>query len=455
MTGFRDLIQQIERVTGNVIVARDLTALKRVVDGRVTATGSSSLEGYLELLRDDRSGAEWRHLISHITVKESYLFRGHQQCEALSSDVVPQLGREVSPEIPIRVWSAGCARGEEAATLAIVMAESRHLVGRRWQILGTDVDESALEAASRARFGQRAVSHVSPALLARYFIKRGEEYELVPILRERIEYRYLNLVRDTLPVEAGSFHLILLRNVLIYFRQSSQRRVVAEAARALAGNGWLFLGPTEAMWTISKVLAPWELRGCFAYRHPTLPPALEGVHSSGRRERRTRLGGKTGSSPRASGARLTPNSALVTPPQGESSTPDLLELASLVGSLKHGDGGETRDRLRAFTKTNPAGAEAYLLLGITCDLQGEIESAVEAYRGAVYLEPDLFHARYLLAESLRKLGWRERAAGEYRRVIALLSAGGGVPSLYASQLSLPDRAQVLVRSQAALDPGTS
>jgi chemotaxis protein methyltransferase CheR len=441
VTGLGELIQKIERVTGNVIVARDLAALKRVVEARISATHSPSLQAYVDLLQEDPSDPEWRHLVSHITVKESYLFRGHQQFEALASHVLPQLARALPPETTIRVWSAGCARGEEAATLAIVLAESQHLAGHRWTVLGTDVDLSALEAASSGRFGARAVSHVPPPLLERYFIKRGREHELKSTLRERIEYRQLNLIRDTLPVEDGAFHLILLRNVLIYFRRNSQRRVLDEMARALAGPGWLFLGPTEAMWAISKVLLPRELPGCYAYQHPISEPDPEVSRYSSRTKTRA---------PARDNAE--PSIHRTAPAAVPRATPGPLDLANLVGDLRDGNYADLRDRLHAFMRDHGPGPEAYLLLGMSYDQQGDTEAAVEAYRGAVYLRPDFFHGRFFLAESLRGLGWLERAVGEYRSVIGLLSAGGGVPSVYARELALPDRAQVLARSLAALEP---
>ncbi len=456
MSGFEDLLHLIERVTGNVSVERDSAGLKRVVDARLRATESASCEAYFRLLRDDPASPEWRHLVSHITVKESYLFRGRQQFEALSNHVLPHLARaEATEGGPIKVWSAGCARGEEAATLAIVLAESQHLTGRHWQILGTDVDEVALEVAARGRFGKRAVSHVPAPLLGRYFTREDGEHELASSLRRRIEYRYMNLIHDRLPVEDDSFHIIFLRNVLIYFRQSSQKRVLAEMARALAKCGWLFLGPTEAMWAISKVLTPEELSGCFAYRHPSSAPepGRTANHQSGN---------PPPARPPVDSSVVNREPAAVVQPaaptrSGEDERPALhpSDIESLAWSLRKGRSAEVEDRLRELAKDGPEGPDLYLLLGIACDLRGDMQSAVEAYRGAVYLEAEHFHARFLLAESLRRLGWGERAAGEYKRVVALLTAGRGVPSAYAWALALPDRLQVLARSEALLQPGAS
>src|SRR4029078_12682475 len=123
----------------------------------------------------------------------------------------------------LRIWSAACARGEEPATLAMLLAEEPSLSGWNWTIVATDLDEEALAGARLGLYGERAVAQVPPPLLERWFSRRGKLYELDAGLRSRIDYRRLNLAQAPYALPLDSFDLVLLRNVLIYFRRPLQR----------------------------------------------------------------------------------------------------------------------------------------------------------------------------------------------------------------------------------------
>lgn len=263
----------IRERTGNVVPPARRGFLTEVLERRSRAVGAASPHAYLDRLegRGPDADAEWAALVPLVTIKESYFFRAPQQFAALERHLLPLLVAARQEGRRLRAWSVACARGEEPGTLAILFAESELLRGWDWEIVGTDVDGEALETARRGLYGERAVAHVPPAQLGRWFEPRGKLYELAPALRERISYRSLNLAHppyDLLRESPGrTFDVVLLRNVLIYFRRPLQRRVVAAVADALAPNGALFLGASETLWQIQDRLAPHDLGNCFCYLH--------------------------------------------------------------------------------------------------------------------------------------------------------------------------------------------
>jgi chemotaxis protein methyltransferase CheR len=262
-------IALIRDETGNVVPPARRDFLAEVLERRSRAAGVPSTAAYVDGLEGGRLPGEWSALVPLVTIKESYFFRAPQQFAALARTLLPHLVRARAAERRLTVWSAACARGEEPGTLAILFAENALLRGWRWEIVGTDVDGEALETARRGLYGERAVAHVPPAQLARWFRPRGKLYELAPELRERIAYRPLNLARPPYDLGRGgrTFDLVLLRNVLIYFRRPLQRRVVAAVGQSLAADGALFLGASETLWQIQERLAAYDLGSCFCYRH--------------------------------------------------------------------------------------------------------------------------------------------------------------------------------------------
>ncbi|HEX6203921.1 MAG TPA: CheR family methyltransferase, partial [Thermoanaerobaculia bacterium] len=254
--------------TGNVVPPARHGFVAGVLERRVAAAGFTGAHPYLDALAEGRLDDEWDRLVPMITIKESYFFRAPQQFAAIVERVLPHLVRQRGDTRRLRVWCAAAARGEEAGTLALILAGSELLAGWDWRILATDLDAEALETARRGLYGERSVAHVPPALLERWFRRRGKLFELAAALRRRIDYRPLNLVRSLADVAAeGPFDLVLLRNVLIYFRRPVQRRVVGGVADVLAPDGSLFLGASETLWQIQDRLAAFDLGTCFCYRH--------------------------------------------------------------------------------------------------------------------------------------------------------------------------------------------
>jgi chemotaxis protein methyltransferase CheR len=199
MSGKQPAVEQLAALigdaTGNLVPPARLGFLGEVAERRAHAVGAATAAEYVRALAAGELPREWESLVPLITIKESYFFRAPQQFEAFERQVLPRLLRARAASRRLRLWSAACARGEEPATLAMVLAERPELAGWEWSIVATDLDEEALAGARRGLYGERAVALVPPALLARWFIRRGKLFELAPELRARIEYQAVNLAQ--------------------------------------------------------------------------------------------------------------------------------------------------------------------------------------------------------------------------------------------------------------------
>jgi chemotaxis protein methyltransferase CheR len=436
VNGFGSLVELIERVSGIAVPARELERLRAIAEQRVAASGQRNLNGYVRYLADSRDSDEWRQLLARITVSESSLFRGPQQFRALAEEVIPRL-RAARPGRRLRVWSAGCARGEEAASLAIVLAETLGLSGWDWRVLGTDVNEAVLEQARRARFGRRATARVEPELAERHFTRLDGELELARPLRDRIHFRSVNLIQETLSLPEAPFDVVFLRNVLIYFRAGAQRQVVEQVAANLAEDGALFVGPSESLWQLHTSLEPEDLGDCFCYRRrsrtkPDAAPAATGVVCP--------------VTATADLERGLPGRARALPPSSAESPAEVAdELERLLGQ---GRSERAVRRATAAARRSPDDAALRAIEGRAWELAGELERAVSAYRAALYLEPRLADVRYLLAGCLERLGRALRAQRERRSVLAAVAAGTArtVPEL--RPLGVPTVAEITVEFES-------
>ncbi|MEP6992444.1 MAG: protein-glutamate O-methyltransferase CheR [bacterium] len=185
-------------------------------------------------------------VLAELTVGESYFFRDAAQLDLLATDVLPARLASYGAKRPLRLWSAGCASGEEPHTLAIMLRE------QRWPhpalILGTDIARPRLDAARRGRYTRWALRGVSDERIARWFSRSGTFYDLEPEVRDAAQFRLLNLVVDdyALPEQGvEGFDVVLCRNVMIYFDMPTVAAIATRLLASLAPDGWLILGASD------------------------------------------------------------------------------------------------------------------------------------------------------------------------------------------------------------------
>ena len=185
-------------------------------------------------------------LLAEVTIGETYFFREPTQLEVVRDVVLPGFRPLRSAERPLRAWSAGCATGEEAYTLAILLRESGWAGASR--VLGTDVSRPRLAAARRARYTRWSLRGMPESRVTRWFTRRDGRFELRPEARDGVEFRHLNLATDDFAragIGDGTMDVVLCRNVLIYFDRATVAEVTRRLVATLSDDGWLFLGASD------------------------------------------------------------------------------------------------------------------------------------------------------------------------------------------------------------------
>ncbi len=448
-----DLAALVRRETGNELPEGRLAYLSEVADRRCRVTGRGELAEYVSALAADELPGEWETLATLLTIKESSFFRVPLHWERIRDVLLPELVLARSGTRRLRFWSAACAAGEEPATLALLLDGSPLLAGWDWRILATDLDPEALAHARRGLYGERALAGVPARMLSASFAQQGALFELDPRLRARIDYRQLNLCRLPYRLSEPTFDLILLRNVLIYFRQELQAEVVAEAARRLARPGALFLGGSETLWRVQETLRATDLGGCFCYRLPEEESAPVPRRSGAGRARapegaaeRVRGAPPRGREPSsAEGGTGLPAAAAPDPPTTAE------RILTAIGHLESDALDSAAREADLALAGDPADPAAHVLAGLVHDLAGRAGAAADAFRAALYLEPDLPQVRFRLAGCLRRSGKLELAERQMREVVATLERGGGrrLPVLDGRLLSAP--AETLRLARGALE----
>ncbi len=340
--------------------------------GRSVAEFVEHLEahGQLELLE----------LMATASVHKTDLFRDEAQLEALEEHVLEPLARTGRP---LQVWSAGCATGEEVATLLLLLARvGAHPASR---VLGTDLSTSALAKAKHLTFSNEAMRRVPAALVAKHFSQHDGRMVLSPRLAAQARFQQHNLVETPYPFsDAGTvFDVVVCRNVLIYFTVDAAERTVGLLAERLAPQGTLVLSAAEPILKPRADLETVRFGGTFFYarrdrvREPEpepLPPPRP-------------------SAPVAAPVAPTRPTPQPSPPARASTTPE-----------------EEGDQLFS------------LVLDWSAAGQPDVETEA-GLRKALYLSPQLAAARYCLGLLLEQRGLRADATTEYRRALSLLDQG--------------------------------
>ncbi|PSJ43603.1 chemotaxis protein CheR [Sphingomonas deserti] len=231
--------------------------IDRRVAERIGATDSRDFTDYFAKLRSDRHEAQ--ALINSFTVNETYFYREEHQLRCLSRSILPEVVRDHRPGDRIRIWSLPCSTGEEPYSIALWLLENWAMVDvYNIEIVGSDIDTKAVEAALRGRYGARALSKLPPDVLETYFEpeKKGKR-EIIQDLKESVTFTATNLVDRPSVVAQGRFDVIFCRNLLIYFDEESRKLAAAHLHEALNPGGYLCLGHTESM---SRISNAFELR---------------------------------------------------------------------------------------------------------------------------------------------------------------------------------------------------
>ncbi|NBD11626.1 MULTISPECIES: protein-glutamate O-methyltransferase CheR [Corallococcus] len=370
-------------------------AQRRRLDARLEALG---LEGpaaqVLKHLRSPAGAADLTRLVDAAAVHTSEVFRDEVQLAAFREHVLsPRVQRS---KAPLRVWSAGCAAGEEVATLLMLMAQEGADPASR--VLGTDISEQVLTRARELSFPAEALRRVPDGPRARYLEPRGRRHALVEALRTQADFRRHNLMETPYPepVGGGGFDIIFCRNVLIYFTPEAFHRTVWNLGERLVPGGVLVLSAAEPLLQVPRMLRLLPFEHAFFY------------------------------------VRLDDVSAPA-PKRGSGRFPAL----PVEGPPKR-DPGPVPSEVAAPEALASRMAEADWLF--SCVLDGASTGVSDAeserdLRRCLELDPDHVAARYLLGLLLEQCGQPGAAVDAYRRALAAVDSGRARPVPFFLNLS--------------------
>lgn len=239
---------------------------------RLRVLGISSLSAYLDLVNGDPTGAELTEFLNLITTNHSYFFRENDHFQFLARTILPEIAREsrTNPSRSLRIWSAGCATGEEPYSIAMTAADvlGEDMGRMDAGILATDISVAALSAAREGVYPEAKLRDLPRSYLQRFFVpNQNGSWAVSPEIRKLVLFKKLNLMTERFPFK-GDFDVIFCRNVMIYFDNDSRERLVRSLYAATKPGGYLFIGHSESL---RRETCPYEYISPATYRKGDRP----------------------------------------------------------------------------------------------------------------------------------------------------------------------------------------
>ena len=244
---YRLLADMIRARSGIDFTESNRFLLESRVQQRVEELRVENPRVYLQRLRYAGDDTEFDHLLDRVTNPETYFFREAEQLAAFSEDLLPEW-EDAPPAGALRIWSAGCASGEEPFTVAMLLEEKGFFARHSVEIFGSDISVASLARARAGIFRENAFRQTSDERRARFFEAEGPgRFRIREEIRNRVSFGRLNLIEPARLAALPRFHVIFCRNVLIYLDDPSKRSVVASLYERLLPGGHLFLGRVESL----------------------------------------------------------------------------------------------------------------------------------------------------------------------------------------------------------------
>lgn len=234
----------------------------------VRSEGLGTLEALIDRLRRESFGPLHRQVVEAITTNETSFFRDRYPFDLLSQRVIPELIQKRANQRCLRIWCAACSSGQEPYTIAMLLHEQFPVL-QDWsvEIFGTDLSTLMLSRTSEGRYSQLEVNRGLPArLLVKYFEKDGTDWRVKKALRDMISVGQQNLAGEWPPM--GTWDVVFLRNVLIYFNIDTKIEILARVHQILKTDGYLFLGLAETTLSLDERFkrVPEMKAGCYQLR---------------------------------------------------------------------------------------------------------------------------------------------------------------------------------------------
>jgi len=230
---------------------------------RLQEKNLNSYDDYLSLLKFGGAGDELTKMFDAITTNETYFFREPQQLQVCIDSVVPQVMDQKKTK-DIKIWSAACSTGEEAYTLIMMLMEKR--ICSRIELVASDISNEVLDSAKRAVYGSYSMRNVPEPFLKKYFRSNGWTHELDTTVKSVVRFMNINLIDPSKMRAIQGMDLIFCRNVLIYFDDKAKQKVVSMLYDSLRPGGFLFIGSSESLHSVTRAFKPVVFNKVVAYQ---------------------------------------------------------------------------------------------------------------------------------------------------------------------------------------------
>ena len=235
-TGYEEFKKDIFGLTKIDLNAYKEKQMKRRIETLITKNNINNYKEYVTLIKKDNE--KFEQFVNFLTINVSEFYRNPEQWQILDKEVFPTLVQKFGKNL--KIWSAACSTGDEPYSL--VMALSKHVPLNQIKIIATDIDKQVLDKARLGLYNEKSIASVPEEFKKKYFKKIGASYQIADEIKRQVEFKEHNLLKDSYP---SGCHLIVCRNVLIYFTEEAKEEIYKKFNDALTKEGVLFIGSTE------------------------------------------------------------------------------------------------------------------------------------------------------------------------------------------------------------------
>ena len=264
---FRLLRDQIYKRSGIWFNDSSKYLLQKRLSPRARELNFDSFQKYFYFLQyDPRADAEFDQIFDLVTTNETYFFREPAQLQAFTEEIVPDLLSRKSVK-KIRIWSAGCSSGEEPYSIAMLLEEAGWYEHAAFEIFASDINQQVLAKARKGLYRENAFRATQPLLREKYFTREGDgAWKVRDEIRNRISFGRLNLYDEARVSLLGHLDVVFCRNVIIYFDDASKKVVVTNFYNRLIEGGYLLLGHSESLISLSTQFKLRHLKNDMVYQ---------------------------------------------------------------------------------------------------------------------------------------------------------------------------------------------
>ena len=264
---FRQLRDQIYKRTGMFFSDSSKYLLQKRLSSRARELNFDSFQKYFYFLQyDPRSEAEFDQIYDLVTTNETYFFREPAQLKAFAEEIVPELLEKRAIK-KIRIWSAGCSSGEEPYSIAMLLSEGGWYKQASFEIFASDLNQSVLHKARRGIYRENAFRATSPTVRERYFTPEADgSWKISDEIRNRVSFGRLNIYDAGRVSLLGYLDVVFCRNVIIYFDDASKKIVINNFYNRLVDGGYLLLGHSESLISLSTQFKLRHLKNDMVYQ---------------------------------------------------------------------------------------------------------------------------------------------------------------------------------------------